>query len=91
MVALEVGQLRHMPFGTFSDPVTGRTHIREVDVTTESYKVARKYMIRLEKSDLEDASRLAAIAAAAKMDPAAFRARYGHIVETLPSLAPAGS
>jgi len=32
--------------------------IRYVDINTESYEVARKYMIRLEKEDLEDDKKL---------------------------------
>jgi len=81
MVAIEEGRLHPMPFGTFTDPVTGRTLVREVDITTESYAVARKYMIRLERDDLEDSGKLAAIAEAAKLAPAEFRARYAHVVE----------
>ncbi len=82
MVAIDEGHLHPMPFGSFTDPKSGRTLVREVDITTESYKVARKYMIRLERSDLEDSEKLAALAAAAKLTPDAFRARYQAVVDT---------
>jgi 6-phosphofructokinase 1 len=60
--------------------VTGRIKIREVDVTTETYHVARKYMIRLERDDLVDPERLAALAKVAAMKPDEFKARYAHVV-----------
>jgi 6-phosphofructokinase 1 len=80
MVAIEDGHLNPMPFGTFSDPATGRTLVREVDITTESYRVARKYMIRLEPDDLDDPAHLRAIAETAKLSTEQFRERYAHVV-----------
>ena len=80
MVAIDQGRLCPMPFGSFSDPKTGRIQIREVDVTTETYHVARKYMIRLEKDDLVNPERLAALAKVAAMKSEEFQARYAHVV-----------
>jgi 6-phosphofructokinase 1 len=70
-----------LPFGSFTDPGTGRVRIREVNVESSSYRVAREYMIRLDPADLEDPGRLAPIAAAAKLTPGAFRERYGYLAE----------
>jgi 6-phosphofructokinase 1 len=50
-----------------------------VDVTTESYEVARKYMIRLGADDFSNAAQLQSLAAAAKMSPAEFKKRFGHL------------
>jgi hypothetical protein len=36
-----------LPFGSFSDPETGRVRIRLVNPRSSSYRVAREYMIRL--------------------------------------------
>ncbi len=69
------------PFGSFSDPDTGRVRIREVNVDSHSYRVAREYMIRLEREDLEDESSLAALAEAAGTSPAEFREHYAHVAE----------
>ena len=41
--------------------------------------MAREYMIRLDREDLEDPGRLGPIAAAAKLTPDAFRDRYGYL------------
>ena len=49
-----------------------------VDVTTESYEVARKYMIRLDEHDLTE-PRLSRLAAQTNLDPDAFEARFRHL------------
>jgi ATP-dependent phosphofructokinase / diphosphate-dependent phosphofructokinase len=53
--------------------------IRLVNVESSSYRVARQYMIRLEREDLEDPDKLFPIAAASGLTPAAFRDRYGYL------------
>ena len=68
-----------LPFGSFTDPETGRVQIRLVNVESSSYRVAREYMIRLDRGDLADPGRLGPIAAAAGLDPGEFRDRYGYV------------
>ena len=53
LVCIEDGQLRYLSFDQLLDPQTGRTKIRLVDVTKPSYRIAREYMIRLEREDFE--------------------------------------
>ncbi len=77
MATLVNENLVPMPFADMIDPVTNRTRIRMVDVNSDEYRVARAYMIRLEKSDMEDEQALARLAQAAKMAPDDFRRRYG--------------
>jgi 6-phosphofructokinase len=60
------------------DPATGRIRVRLVDVTTESYEVARKYMIRLEEQDLTE-PRLSRLSAQTSLDPEAFETRFRHL------------
>ena len=79
MVTLQDGNLVPMFFEDMADPETNRTRIRTVDVNSYSYLVARSYMIRLEKGDFESAEQLQKLSAEAKMDPEAFRNRYGHV------------
>jgi 6-phosphofructokinase 1 len=57
------------------DPATGRVRVRLVDVTTESYEVARKYMIRLEPQDLTE-PRLSRLSAQTALEPDAFAAHF---------------
>ena len=69
-----------LPFDALTDPATGKTRVRQVDLSSNSYRVAKEYMIRLEREDLEDSAKLAQIAAAAKVTPGEFRERFGYLV-----------
>lgn len=96
MVTLQSGNLVPVPFDDMVDPQTKRTRIRQVDLDSYSYSVARAYMIRLEKADFDSPTLLAALAAEAKMTPHEFCARYEPLVKKTPPLrpdhpAPAGS
>ena len=52
-----------------------------MNVESTSYRVAREYMIRLDREDLEDPERLRPIAEASRLTPGAFRDRYGYLVQ----------
>jgi ATP-dependent phosphofructokinase / diphosphate-dependent phosphofructokinase len=54
MVSVQNGRLVPLRFEDIRDPKTGKTRVRNVDVTSESYRVARSYMLRLDSSDFED-------------------------------------
>jgi 6-phosphofructokinase 1 len=79
MITIQEGHMVPLPFGSFSDPESGRVRIRLVDIESSSYRVAREYMIRLDREDFEDPERLHRIAAAARLTPGAFRDRYGYL------------
>jgi 6-phosphofructokinase 1 len=81
MVVVEGRRLRFMDFAEMRDPLTGRTRVRRVDPDSTSYRVARKYMIRLQRSDFEDPSALARLAEAARTTPQSFRHRLGYLVD----------
>ena len=81
MITIQEGHMVPLPFGSFTDPETGRVQIRLVNVESSSYRVAREYMIRLDREDLEDPGKLRPIAAAAGLTPEAFRDRYGYLAE----------
>jgi 6-phosphofructokinase 1 len=81
MITIQEEQMVPLPFGSFTDPQTGRPQVREVNVTSGMYRVASEYMLRLEQEDLDDPEKLKPIAEAAGMSPEAFRERYGYLVE----------
>ena len=81
MVTIQEGHMVPLPFGSFNDPETGRVQIRLVNVESSSYQVAREYMIRLDREDLENPAKLGPIAAASGLTPKAFRDRYGYLAE----------
>ena len=80
MITLQEGELVPVPFDAFTDPETGKIRVRRVDLNGTRYRVAREYMIKLEKADLAEPGRLAPIAEAARMTPDSFAARYGYLV-----------
>jgi 6-phosphofructokinase len=79
MVTIQGGKLIPVPFAEMIDPGTGRVRVRMVDVTSEMYKTLNAYMIRLKPEDLADPVQLRALAEAAHLDEAAFRARFAAI------------
>ncbi len=80
MVSIVNGEFAPMPFNTILDPVTQRTRVRMVDVTAGPYRIARRYMIRLDPKDFEERERLTRCAAVAGLTPEAFRERFASVV-----------
>jgi 6-phosphofructokinase 1 len=75
------GTMVPRPFQEMIDPATKKMRPRLVDINGENYEVARRYMIRLEKGDFEDAARLEKLAAVVKLTPAQFAERFGYLVK----------
>ena len=80
MASIQVGRFVPIPFEEMLDSETGKPIIRMVDVTTQSYKVAIEYMIRLKKEDFTDNEKLKKLAEAANIPPDEFRKRFGYLV-----------
>jgi 6-phosphofructokinase len=84
LVCLVDGKIQHLDFGNLLDPKTGRSRIRLVDINKPSYRIARKYMIRLEAEDFEDHGKLSALAQTASTTTKAysaeeFRAKFNYL------------
>jgi 6-phosphofructokinase 1 len=80
MIVLYDGHLRAIPLKDLVDPATDKTRIRQVSIRSEGYQVARKYMIRLEKSDFKG-DRLKELALVARMKPDEFKNRFYYTVK----------
>ena len=80
LICVDAGKLEPIQFKDLIDPKTGKTRVRYVDVNTDSYHVAKQYMIHLKKSDLEDSEQCALLARAAKMTTEDFRKKFGKMV-----------
>ena len=80
MITFFEGYLKPIPFVEMIDYSTGRIKIRTVDITSETYEVGRKYMIRLEKEDFEGEN-LERLAKTVNLKPEDFKNRFGYIVE----------
>jgi 6-phosphofructokinase 1 len=84
MVLVESGERKSKPFSEMRDAETGKTVVRNVDVTAESYCVARRYMTRLTAKDFDDRSDVERLAATANVSPAEFVAYFGDLVKDEP-------
>jgi 6-phosphofructokinase len=74
------GRMVPLPFEDMLNPETGKMKTRRVNVDGEGYESARRYMIRLERSDFDDPDRLAVLARTAGLTPEKFRERFGYLV-----------
>ncbi len=75
LIAITGGRVTPVSLDALKDPHTGRIGVRMVDVATESFEVARSYMIRLEPSDFQE-PRLSRLADCANMSPGEFERRF---------------
>jgi ATP-dependent phosphofructokinase / diphosphate-dependent phosphofructokinase len=81
MVMLVDGRFRPQPFKDMLDPRTGRTRVRLVDIASEQYEIARRYMVRLRPEDLSDPETLASLASVVRTTPDDFRRKFGYLVQ----------
>jgi len=79
LITMHEAKLIPIPFDEMIDPMTGKTAVRMVDIKTESYAVARKYMIRLGEEDFAGDEWTEKLATAAHMNVDEFKERFGHL------------
>ena len=80
MVSIQEGRFTPIPFKQMLDPTTGRAKVRMVDVASESYQIARRYMIRLAPEDLADKQTIGRCASVVGLSAGAFSERFRSIV-----------
>lgn len=79
MITVTEGRIKTVPLAEMIDPLTGKARIRLVDTESEGYTVAREYMIRLEKRDLEKQPLLQKLSHAGKIPVAECRKRFSYL------------
>jgi 6-phosphofructokinase len=84
MVTIQQGKFKPIKFEDMLDPETGRTRVRMVDVETEYYKIARRYMLRLRRDDFADAAEVQKYAAVTQTTPENFKAQLEYLVKDEP-------
>ena len=72
MVSIVNGHFTPLPFKDILDAATGRTRVRMVDIESESYKIARAYMARLEPEDFTNQGAVAQYAKVLNISPDQF-------------------
>lgn len=78
LIALRGGRVTPLALRDLLDPATGRIRTRSVDTTTEAYRVARDYMVRIEPSDFEPEP-LGELARQTNLDHASFAGRFSRL------------
>jgi 6-phosphofructokinase 1 len=75
MITVQDGRMVPVPFDTMRT-AEGRTRVRNVDPTSDSYRVAREYMLRLEPDDFQDPAWVEKLAEAGGTTADELRARF---------------
>lgn len=81
MVSIQNGRFVPMYFKDIIDPKTMKTKVRMVDPASESFYIARRYMLRLNKADFDDPNELAKLAATAGLSTEDFNKKFGYLIE----------
>src|SRR5215472_1560850 len=80
MVSMQGGRFVPIAFDEMLDPKTGRARLRLVDVRSDRYAIARRYMIRLRRDDFENPEMLGNMAKTAGMSVEDFRREFEYLV-----------
>ncbi|MEQ9617858.1 MAG: diphosphate--fructose-6-phosphate 1-phosphotransferase [Deltaproteobacteria bacterium] len=80
LISIQRAKMVPIKLDKFIDPKTKKSRIRYVDINTESYEVAEKYMIKLNRDDLEDKAKLKILAKTANMKPGEFKSYFADAI-----------
>lgn len=80
MITIQGDRFVPMTFADLKDEETGKTRIRAVDVNSLSFRIAREYMIRLNRADLENEESLRRLASIAHVSPEQFKKEFEHVL-----------
>ncbi len=81
LITIQDNQAVPMRFEDIRDPETGKTRVRKVNIDSVHYKIARGFMMRIEKGDLDDPG----LSNAFKMELGEFQQRYGYLFDEEPA------
>jgi 6-phosphofructokinase 1 len=81
MVSIQNAKFVPMYFKDIIDPKTLKTKVRMVDPASESFYIARRYMLRLNQTDFDDPHELAKLAATAGISINEFQKQFGYLIE----------
>lgn len=81
LISIQNGRFVPLYFKNILDSKTKRMRVRMVDIDSESYHVAYRYMIRLKAEDFEDPHELAKYAATANVSLDEFQKQFGYLVK----------
>jgi ATP-dependent phosphofructokinase / diphosphate-dependent phosphofructokinase len=81
LISIQNAKFIPIPLISLINPKTKRMKVRLVDTESESFKIAKKFMVTLNKEDFEDAHELAKYAATCGISIEEFRKRFEYTIE----------
>jgi 6-phosphofructokinase 1 len=81
MVSIEKGHFKPLKFTDMMDPETGRIRIRMVPIESEYYGIARRYMIRLHRTDFESSQEIARFGRVCGISQEEFRDEFEYLIK----------
>ena len=76
MVSMQNGKLVPLLFEDIRDPQTGKTRVRNVDISSPNFLVAREYMLRMDGSDFNHRDWVEKLAQAGNLTPEQLKQRF---------------
>ena len=80
IVTVQAGEFVPMYFADVLDPKTNKTKVRMLNIRSNSYEVARQYMIRLTREDFSNPEELNRLAEVANMSPDTFKETFDYTI-----------
>ena len=80
-ICIRHGHFRPIYFKDMIDEKTGRTRVRMVEIESEYYQIARRYMMRLHATDFDDDKILEGFAKVSGMTVAEFRNTFEYLIK----------
>lgn len=84
LVAMVHSVFHALPFASMMDRSTGRMRVRMVDINSDRYMIARRYMLRLRQDDFDDPSELAKFASVLGITIEEFQEQFAYLVASEP-------
>lgn len=81
MVCIQEGMFVPLRFNEILDQKTKRARVRMVNVSSEYYYIARRYMLRLNRADFDDPHELAKYAATCGISLEEFKEQFFYVIE----------
>ncbi len=84
MVSMSQSAFRAVPFDEIMDRKTGRIRVRYVDINSDRYMIARRYMLRLRRDDFQDPGAIARFGNVLGLNIEEFTQQFAYLVEDEP-------
>ncbi|MBU2591171.1 MAG: diphosphate--fructose-6-phosphate 1-phosphotransferase [Nitrospinota bacterium] len=81
IISIQGGKFVPIPFIDIMDTETGRMRVRMVDTDSEYFKIAKEYMIRLNKDDFKTAHETARLATYAHMTADEYKESFSYLTD----------